>query len=116
MSEWTIPDGESASNSIWFGLEAIVSCIAPTMTATTTKLQLQASADPMSVDDDDADFYDVTVDGTEVKFSVSASAGVADGLETLVRQRRVRVNAETDAGASVNQSGAKVITPMSIRT
>ena len=116
MSEWTIPDSKSESNSIWFGLEAIVSCIAPIMTATTTKLQLQASADPMSVWDADATFYDVTVDGTEVKFSVSASAGVADGLETLVRQRRVRVKAETDGGVAVAQSGAKVISPMSIRT
>lgn len=116
MSKWTIPDGDSASNSIWFGLEAIVSCFAPTMTATTTKLQLQASAQPMSVlDAAVTDWADVTVGGTAQQFSVSASAATADGLETLVRQNRLRVVAETDAGVAVAQTGDKEIEAYSIR-
>ncbi len=113
---WIIPDGESVSNSTWYGLEAIVSALAPIMTATTTKLQLQASAQPMSVlDADVTDWADVTVEGSPVAFSASDSAATADGLTTLARFNRARVSAETDAGVAVPQSGAKVITSHSVR-
>lgn len=115
MSTWVIPNGASVSNSVWFGLEGILGCIAPAMTATTTGLQLQASADPMSTPDDDATFADITVEGELAKFVVAAAAGQADTLTNIVRYNRVRVKAVSDADAAVTQTGAKTIEASTVR-
>jgi len=115
MSAWTIPDGESESNSVWFGLEAVLGCIAPAMTALTTHLQLQASADPMSVVDADTTFADVTVEGIATKFTVSASAGKADTLTNLIRYPRLRIKALETGGGAQAQTGAKVVGAATVR-
>lgn len=112
---WTIPVGASVSNSLWFGLEGILGAIAPAMEATTVGLQIQASADPMSVSDSDATFVDCTVEGELVKFVVSAAAGKHDTLTNIVKARRARVKAVTAGDVAVVQTTAREITPETIR-
>lgn len=115
--KWTIPAGASVSNSLWFGLEALVGAIAPAMEATTAALQIQAAVDATcnNFDDDSATFVDCTVAGTAAKIVVSTSAGKHDTLTNVVRGLRLRVKAVTSGDVAVVQSAAKEIEPMTIR-
>lgn len=115
MSTWTIPSGASESDSVWFGLEAVLGCSAPAMTALTTGLQLQSSNDPMSVLDADTTFRDVTVEGTLAKFQVSASVGRSDTLTNLVRYNRLRVKAVDASDVAKEQGAERAINASTVR-
>lgn len=97
--EFVIPQSGTESNSLMCERRALAGIIAPAMTTDTT-VALEVSDDGPDVDDADATFIQATVKGTDVEFTVSASAATADAYDQLLYFRRMRIVCTTAQAAA----------------